>query len=102
MWPPFTYDLYDLRDYEDERLLLGDAMALGVVLCLMKHIFDENFAGILNRPSGISERFTGRKPSRNSWNGFCGMPIMPEKTIWVKISTGGSMPWAMKMQGGWR
>jgi len=41
--PQFTYDLFDLRDYEDERLLLGDAMALGVVLYLMKHIFDENF-----------------------------------------------------------
>ena len=41
--PQFTYDLFDLRDYEDERLLLGDAMALGVVLYLMKHIFDEDF-----------------------------------------------------------
>jgi len=41
--PLFTYELFDLRDYEDERLLLGDAMALGVVLYLMKHIFDENF-----------------------------------------------------------
>jgi len=41
--PHFTYDLFDLRDYEDERLLLGDAMALGVVLYLMKHIFDEDF-----------------------------------------------------------
>jgi hypothetical protein len=41
--PDFAYDLYDLRDYEDERLLLGDAMALGVVLYLMKHIFDEDY-----------------------------------------------------------
>lgn len=41
--PDFAYELYDLRDYEDERLLLGDAMALGVVLYLMKHIFDEDY-----------------------------------------------------------
>ena len=41
--PQFTYELFDLRDYKDEQLLLGDAMALGVVLYLMKHIFDENF-----------------------------------------------------------
>jgi hypothetical protein len=45
--PHFTYDLYDLRDFEDERLLLGEAMALGVVLYLMKHIFDEDFGGHL-------------------------------------------------------
>ena len=43
--PDFAYELYDLRDDEDERLLLGDAMALGVVLYLMKHIFDENYGG---------------------------------------------------------
>lgn len=41
--PDFAYELYDLRDYEDERLLLGDAMALGVVLYLMKHIFDDDY-----------------------------------------------------------
>ena len=45
--PHFTYDLYDLGDYEDERLLLGEAMALGLVLYLMKHIFDEDFGGHL-------------------------------------------------------
>lgn len=45
--PHFTYDLYDLRDCEDERLLLGDAMAIGVVLYLMKHIFDQDFGGHL-------------------------------------------------------
>ena len=41
--PDFAYDLYNLGEYEDERLLLGDAMALGVVLYLMKHIFDEGY-----------------------------------------------------------
>ena len=41
--PDFVYDLYDLRDYEDERLLLGETMSLGVVLYLMKHIFDADF-----------------------------------------------------------
>ncbi len=41
--PQFSYELYDLRNYEDERLLLGDAMTLGVVLYLMKHIFDDDF-----------------------------------------------------------
>jgi predicted transposase/invertase (TIGR01784 family) len=41
--PDFSYDLYNLREYEDERLLIGDAMALGVVLYLMKHIFDKDF-----------------------------------------------------------
>ncbi len=45
--PHFIYDLYNLGDYEDERLLLGEAMALGVVLYLMKHIFDEDFGGHL-------------------------------------------------------
>ncbi len=47
--PKFTYDLYDLREYEDERLLLGDAMALGVVFYLMKHIFDDDFGTHLER-----------------------------------------------------
>jgi predicted transposase/invertase (TIGR01784 family) len=41
--PRFRYDLYDLADYPDERLLLGDSMALGVVLYLMKHIRDADF-----------------------------------------------------------
>ncbi len=41
--PQFAYDRYDLRDYEDERLLLGETMSLGVVLYLMKHIFDADF-----------------------------------------------------------
>ncbi len=41
--PQFTYDLYNLRDYPDERLLLGDYMALGVMLYLMKHIYDADY-----------------------------------------------------------
>jgi predicted transposase/invertase (TIGR01784 family) len=41
--PDFAYDLYDLGDYADESLLLGDSMALGVVLYLMKHIHDADF-----------------------------------------------------------
>jgi len=42
--PNFTYELYNLGDYPDERLLLGDYMALGVVLYLMKHIHDEDYS----------------------------------------------------------
>ena len=41
--PDFRYDLYDLGEYADESLLLGDSMALGVVLYLMKHIRDADF-----------------------------------------------------------
>ena len=41
--PDFTYELYNLGAYADERLLLGDSMALGVVLYLMKHIHDADF-----------------------------------------------------------
>lgn len=41
--PHFTYDLYDLGSYADERLLLGESMTLGIVLYLMKHIFDQDY-----------------------------------------------------------
>jgi len=41
--PQFTYDFYNLGDYPDEQLLLGDYMALGVVLYLMKHIHDADY-----------------------------------------------------------
>jgi len=44
--PNFACDRYDLRDFEDERLLPGGAMALGVVRYLMKHVFDEEFGKI--------------------------------------------------------
>jgi hypothetical protein len=59
--PQFTYDLFDLRDYEDERLLLGDAMALGVVLYLMKHIFDENFGEQIESAIGYLGKIHGRE-----------------------------------------
>lgn len=41
--PDFSYDLYNLADHPDEQLLLEDGMALGVVLYLMKHIFDKDY-----------------------------------------------------------
>ena len=41
--PQFTYNLYNLDDYPDEQLLLCDYMALGVVLYLMKHIYDADY-----------------------------------------------------------
>ena len=47
--PRFQYDLYNLADYPDEQLLLGDSMALGVVLYLMKHIHDADFLDRLDQ-----------------------------------------------------
>ncbi len=44
--PDFSFELYSLADYEDESLLVGDFMALGVVLYLMKHIFDRDFGEV--------------------------------------------------------
>ena len=47
--PEFSFNLYNLADYEDESLFLGDSMALGVVLYLMKHIFDRDFGPVFIR-----------------------------------------------------
>ena len=47
--PDFSYELYNLADYDDDSLLVGDFMALGVVLYLMKHIFDKDFGDIFIR-----------------------------------------------------
>jgi len=47
--PRFRYDLHNLADYPDEQLLLGDSMALGVVLYLMKHIHDADFLDRLDQ-----------------------------------------------------
>ena len=44
--PEFSYNLYNLADYEDESLFLGDSMALGVVLYPMKHIHDRDFGPV--------------------------------------------------------
>ena len=59
--PDFGYDLYNLRDCEDERLLLGDAMALGVVLYLMKHIFDEDFGSHIESAIGYLGKVHSRE-----------------------------------------
>lgn len=40
--PDFTYRLYDLGNYRDEMLMVGD-MALRAMMSLFKHIFDEDF-----------------------------------------------------------
>ncbi len=47
--PDFTYQLYDLGEYDDEMFTLGEEMALGVVLYLFKHIFDDNLAGMFRK-----------------------------------------------------
>ena len=59
--PHFSYQLYDLRDYEDERLLLGDYLAIGVVLYLMKHIFDDDFESILTQVIQSIQKMGDRK-----------------------------------------
>ncbi len=51
--PDFSYTLFNLGTYEDERLQLGDYMALHVVLNLMKHIYDDDFSDILHRAMDI-------------------------------------------------
>lgn len=51
-FPDFGYQLYNLGDYPDELLKLGDFLALGMVLSLMKHIFDDDFPR--NFPKAVS------------------------------------------------
>jgi len=46
--PGFTYRLYDLGEYEDDMLMVGD-MALRAMLRLFKHIFDQDFGEHLDR-----------------------------------------------------
>lgn len=41
--PDFAYELFNLSEYQDERILMGSTVTLGVVLYLMKHIFDDGF-----------------------------------------------------------
>lgn len=47
--PDFTCQFYDLKDYRDEMLVMGNHMALGAMLHLFKHIFDEDFGQHLLR-----------------------------------------------------
>jgi predicted transposase/invertase (TIGR01784 family) len=59
--PDFTYKLYDLGDYQDEMLILGEHMALSVVLYLFKHIFDKDFQHIFGQAVNMLTKIGDRK-----------------------------------------
>ncbi|MDM8517995.1 Rpn family recombination-promoting nuclease/putative transposase [Desulfobacterales bacterium HSG16] len=47
--PNFKYTLFNLESFDDERIQLGNYMALHVVLNLFKHIYDDDFGDILSQ-----------------------------------------------------
>jgi len=59
--PQFAYDLHDLGQSPDESLFLGDSIALGVVLYLMKHIHAPDFADRFERAARYLGTIDDRK-----------------------------------------
>lgn len=47
--PDFSFQLFNLADYPDEMLVLGDCLELGAMLLLFRHIFDKDFGVHLER-----------------------------------------------------
>ena len=47
--PNFKYTLFNLGSFDEERIQLGNYMALHVVLNLFKHIYDDDFGDILSQ-----------------------------------------------------
>ncbi len=60
--PDFTYQLYDLKKYRDENLMIGD-MALRAVLHLFRHIFDPDFGEHLLRAMQTLAQMDDRRKS---------------------------------------